>query len=115
MQALQSIVARNVDPLQNAVISVTTINAGDAFNVIPQRAKLTGTGRSLDPLVRDLLERRMREVVQNVAAAYGATAKFAYERNYPVTVNHVASRPRRRSRSPATWPATRRSTRTTRR
>ena len=69
-------------------ISVTTFNAGDAFNVIPQRAKITGTGRSLDPHVRDLIERRMREVVQNVAAAYGATAKFHYERNYPVTVNH---------------------------
>ena len=80
--------SRNVDPLQSAVVSVTTFNAGDTFNVIPQRAKLTGTGRSLDPLVRDLLERRMREVVQNVAAAYGATAKFHYERNYPVTVNH---------------------------
>src|SRR3712207_7463764 len=53
-------VARNVDPLQSAVVSVTTFHAGDAFNVIPQRAKLSGTARSLDPLVRDLLERRMR-------------------------------------------------------
>jgi hippurate hydrolase len=88
IEALQSIVARNVDPLLNAVISATTFHAGDAFNVIPQRAKITGTGRSLDPLVRDLIERRMREVVQNVAAAYGATAEFHYERNYPVTVNH---------------------------
>ena len=89
VQALQSIVSRNVDPLQNAVVSVTTFNAGDTFNVIPQRAKITGTARSLDPLVRDLLERRMREIVQNVAAAHGATPKFHYERNYPVTVNHA--------------------------
>ena len=89
VQALQSIVARNVDPLLNAVISVTTFNAGDTFNVIPQRARLTGTARSLDPLVRDLLERRMGEVARNVAAAFGATAKFHYERNYPVTVNHA--------------------------
>ncbi len=89
VQALQSIVSRNVDPLHNAVVSVTTFNAGDTFNVIPQRGKITGTARSLDPLVRDLLERRMREIVQNVAAAYGATPKFHYERNYPVTVNHV--------------------------
>ena len=88
VQALQSIVSRSVDPLASGVVSVTTFNAGDTFNVIPQRARITGTGRSLDPLVRDLLERRMREVVQNVAAAYGATAKFHYERNYPVTVNH---------------------------
>ncbi len=88
VQAVQSIVARNVDPLGSAVASVTTIHAGDAFNVIPQRAKITGTARSLDPLVRDLVERRLREVVQNVAAAYGATAHFHYTRNYPVTVNH---------------------------
>jgi amidohydrolase len=88
VQALQSIVSRNVDPLLSAVISVTTFNAGDTFNVIPQRARITGTGRSLDPLIRDLLERRMGEVVRNVAAAFGATAKFRYERNYPVTVNH---------------------------
>jgi hippurate hydrolase len=89
VQALQSIVARNVDPLGNAVVSVTTFNSGDTFNVIPQRARLTGTGRSLDPLVRDLLERRMREIVQSTAAAYGASVKFHYERNYPVTVNHA--------------------------
>jgi hippurate hydrolase len=88
VQALQSIVARNVDPLHAGVVSVTTFNAGDTFNVIPQRAKITGTGRSLDPLVRDLLERRMREVVLIVAAAHGATAKLHYTRNYPVTVNH---------------------------
>ena len=88
VNALQSIVARNVDPLMSGVVSVTTFTAGNTFNVIPQRAKITGTGRSLDPHVRDLIERRMREIVQNVAAAYGATAKFHYERNYPVTVNH---------------------------
>ena len=90
VQALQSIVARNVDPLANAVVSVTTFNAGDTFNVIPQRARLTGTARSLDPLVRDLLERRTREIVQNVVAAFGANVQFAYNRNYPVTVNHPA-------------------------
>jgi hippurate hydrolase len=88
VQALQSIVSRNVDPLLNAVVSVTTFTAGDTFNVIPQRARITGTARSLDPLVRDLLERRMREVTQNIAAAYGATTRFTYERNYPVTMNH---------------------------
>jgi len=90
VQALQAIVSRNVDPLASAVVSVTTFHAGDTFNVIPQRAKLTGTARSLDPLVRDLLERRMREVVHNVVAAFGAKAQFHYERNYPVTVNHPA-------------------------
>jgi hippurate hydrolase len=88
VQALQSIVARNVDPLASAVVSVTTFNAGDTFNVIPQRARLTGTARSLDPLVRDLLERRIREIVQNVVSAFGGNVQFAYNRNYPVTVNH---------------------------
>ncbi len=88
VEALQQIVSRNVDPLASAVVSVTTFHAGDAFGVIPQRARITGTGRSLEAHVRDLIERRMREVVQNVAAAYGATVKFHYERNYPVTVNH---------------------------
>jgi amidohydrolase len=90
VSALQSVVSRNVDPLGSAVVSVTTFNAGDTFNVIPQRAKITGTGRSLDAHVRDLIERRMREVVLNIAAAHGATAKFNYERKYPVTVNHAA-------------------------
>ena len=88
VQALQSVVARNVDPLASAVVSVTKINAGEAFNVIPQRAKLAGTARSLDPLVRDLLERRLRELAQNVVAAHGATAHVRYSRNYPVTANH---------------------------
>ncbi len=87
VQALQSIVARNVDPLKSAVVSVTTFHAGEAFNVIPQRARLTGTARSLDSQIRDLLERRMGEVVRNVAAAFGATANFHYLRNYPVTAN----------------------------
>ena len=87
VQALQSIVARNVDPLMSAVVSVTTFHAGEAFNVIPQRARLTGTARSLDAQVRDLLERRMGEVVRNVAVAFGATATFHYLRNYPVTAN----------------------------
>ena len=83
VQALQSIVSRNVDPLASAVVSVTTFNAGHAFGIIPQRAKLTGTGRSLDPHVRDLIERRMREVVQNVAAAHGATVKLPLRAQLP--------------------------------
>jgi hippurate hydrolase len=90
VQALQSIVSRNVDPLESAVVTVTIFQAGEALNVIPQRARIAGTCRTLDPRVRDLVERRLREVVQNVAAAYGATAKLNFRRNYPVTVNHAA-------------------------
>jgi hippurate hydrolase len=88
VQAVQQIVARNVDPLKSAVISVTCFNAGFTDNVIPQTAKLVGTVRALDPGVRDLLERRLNEVVPAAAAAYGATARVTYRREYPVTVNH---------------------------
>jgi amidohydrolase len=86
--ALQSIVARNVDPIKNAVVSVTTIHAGQAFNVIPPRADLTGTARSLEANVRDLLERRLSELAHSMAMAFGATATVHYDRNYPVTANH---------------------------
>ena len=89
VQAVQQIVARNVDPLKSAVISITCFNAGFTDNVIPQTARLLGTVRALDPGVRDLLERRLNEVVPAAAAAYGATARVTYRREYPVTVNHV--------------------------
>jgi hippurate hydrolase len=89
VQALQGIVARNIDPLKSGVVSVTTFQAGDAFNVISQRARLTGTARSLESAVRDLIERRMSEIVPSLAAAFGATATLKYDRNYPVTVNHA--------------------------
>jgi hippurate hydrolase len=90
VQALQGIVARNIDPLKSGVVSVTTFQAGDAFNVISQRARLTGTARSLESAVRDLIERRMSEIVPSLAAAFGATATLKFDRNYPVTVNHPA-------------------------
>ncbi|QDZ01019.1 amidohydrolase [Nitratireductor mangrovi] len=89
MTALQSVVARNVDPVEAAVISVTTFKAGDAFNVIPQTARLTGTARTLSPEIRDLLEERMKEVVEHTAAAFGAKATLDYQRHYPVLSNHV--------------------------
>lgn len=85
---LQSIVARSVDPIHSAVLSVTTIHAGDAFNVIPETATLSGTVRTLDAGVRDLMERRMGEVVEMTGRALGATATLDYQRMYPVVVNH---------------------------
>jgi hippurate hydrolase len=85
---IQSIVARNVDPLNAAVISICVFRAGSADNVIPQTALLRGTARSLTPDVRDLLEERLREVVTGTARLYGATAKLTYRRDYPVTRNH---------------------------
>ncbi|MFL6796864.1 MAG: M20 aminoacylase family protein [Xanthobacteraceae bacterium] len=85
---IQSIVARNVDPLQAAVVSITVFQAGTTDNVIPQTALLRGTARSLTPAVRDLLEQRLHQVVEGTAHLYGATAKLTYKRDYPITRNH---------------------------
>ena len=85
---IQSIVARNIDPLQSAVISICMFQAGSTDNVIPQTAFLRGTARSLNPQVRDLLETRLREVVEGTARLYGAKVTFTYKRDYPVTRNH---------------------------
>jgi hippurate hydrolase len=85
---LQSIVSRNVDPLESAVVSICMFHAGDADNVIPHTARLGGTARSLTPEVRDLLERRIREIVDSVARLHGAKATVNYRRGYPVLRNH---------------------------
>jgi hippurate hydrolase len=85
---IQSIVARSIDPLEAAVISITQFHAGSADNIIPQTAELRGTARTLSPAVRDLIENRLRQVVENTARAHGADVKLNYLRDYPVTVNH---------------------------
>ncbi len=90
INAVQSIVSRNVDPLDSAVVSITTFHAGNADNVIPQSAQLRGTARSLSPPVRDLLEKRLHEVVEATASVYGAKARLKYNRAYPVVINHSA-------------------------
>src|SRR6202000_811636 len=86
--ALQQIVSRNVDPLESAVISIGEFHAGNARNVIPQTAELRGTVRTLTPKVRELIAKRVREVVQGVAQITGARIDLAYQHGYPVTVNH---------------------------
>jgi hippurate hydrolase len=88
IQGLQSIVSRTVDPLDSAVISICEFHAGNARNVIPQTAVLRGTVRTLTPEVRELVEKRVREVVTGVAQMTGARIDLVYERGYPVTVNH---------------------------
>ena len=88
VNALQSIVSRNVDPLKSAVISICAFHAGTTFNVIPETVEMKGTVRTLDPEVRDLLERRIAEVVDATARAYGGSAETIYTRMYPVTMNH---------------------------
>ncbi|CUH66966.1 putative hydrolase YxeP [Thalassovita gelatinovora] len=86
--ALNSIVSRNVDPVQHAVLTVATfLTESDTQNVIPQTAKLRGTVRCFDNDVRDLIEDRLTAVAEATAAAYGATAKVTYKRGYPPTVN----------------------------
>jgi amidohydrolase len=85
---IQSIVSRSVDPLQAAVVSICMFEAGHTDNVLPQTVRLRGTARSLVPEVRDLLERRLGEIVEGVAKAAGARAKLTYRRDYPVTRNH---------------------------
>src|SRR5215471_768438 len=88
--ALQQVVSRNVDPLESAVISICAFHVGSARNVIPQTAELKGTVRTLTPEVRELVERRVHEVVAGVAQITGASIDLKYERGYPVTVNHAA-------------------------
>ncbi len=89
VMAAQSIVARNVDPLKSGVVSITTFHAGSADNVIPDMAELTGTVRTYDTEVQDLIESNLRRVVEGTAAALGAEATIHYQRNYPATVNTV--------------------------
>jgi amidohydrolase len=88
--ALQTVASRNVDPLESAVVSVCSIKAGEAFNVIPQTATLLGTVRTLTEEVRDLCETRIRAIAENVCAAFGARASLEYNRGYPVTFNDPA-------------------------
>jgi hippurate hydrolase len=90
VQALQTIVSRSVNPVDSAVVSVTTFHAGTTDNVIAETAELGGTVRALSGRVRDLIEERMRAIVETTAAAYGAAARLDFHRGYPVTVNHAA-------------------------
>ena len=85
--ALQSIVSRNVDPLANAVLSVTMVEAGEADNVISRSAKITGTVRTLDGAVQDMIEQRLADFIPQFARSFGAAASVRYARGYPVTVN----------------------------
>lgn len=86
--ALQSVVSRNIDPLESLVLTVGTFRTdSSASNVIPQQAVMSGTVRALDGAMRDLAEQRIKAIVKATAEAYGATAVVEYERGYPVTVN----------------------------
>ena len=88
--ALQTIPSRSADPVDSLVLTVTKFQAGTAYNVIPETALVAGTVRTLSPAMRDLAQRRLREVCAGVGAAMGAEIEVQYHTNYPVTVNHEA-------------------------
>ncbi len=75
VMALQTIASRNADPLESVVVSVTKFNAGNAHNVIPNEAKLGGTVRTLKKEMRDLAEKRLKEIAQGIAAAAGGAPR----------------------------------------
>lgn len=87
VSALHTVVSRNIHPAAAGVVTVGRVTAGTAFNVIPDVAELEGTVRAFDETVRATLERRCRELCEELPRAFGATAKFNYQRQYRATVN----------------------------
>jgi amidohydrolase len=87
INALQTIVARNLHPLDAGVVSVTQVHGGDTWNVIPEEVVLRGTVRSFKPDVQDLIEQRLRTIVAGAAAMFEMRATVRYERRYPSTIN----------------------------
>jgi hippurate hydrolase len=87
VQAFQTIISRNQKPIDAGVISVTMIHAGQATNVIPDSCELQGTVRTFTMEVLDLIETRMRQIAQNISAAFDVRCEFEFERNYPPTIN----------------------------
>ena len=87
--ALQTLVSRNVSPLDSAVVSCGSIHSGDplAQSVIPNSCQIVGTTRTFKPETRDLIEKRLKEVAENTAAAFGCTAVLDYDRKYPPLIN----------------------------
>lgn len=87
--AAQSLVSRNVSPIENAVVSLCAMQAGDpaAFSVIPREARLVGTVRTFRRDVQDMIEERLGRLVESIAVGFGATARLIYKRNYPATIN----------------------------
>ena len=87
IQAFQSIVGRNLNPFHTGVVSVTRINGGNTWNVIPDKVELEGTVRSMEKDDRIFIEKRMREIAEHTAAAYGAKAELLWYPGPPATVN----------------------------
>lgn len=90
IQAFQSIVGRNLNPFHTGVVSVTRIDGGNTWNVIPDKVELEGTVRSMEKDDRIFIEKRMREIAEHTAAAYGANAELLWYPGPPATVNEKA-------------------------
>ncbi|MGC1261562.1 MAG: amidohydrolase, partial [Jannaschia helgolandensis] len=87
--ALQTIVSRNADPVDQIVVSVTSLESSSkAFNVIPQRVQIKGTVRTMTDAMRDLAEQRIRDISAGICATFGGSADVTYHRSYPTMVNH---------------------------
>ena len=88
IQALQTVVSRNIDPFKPSVISVTQVHAGDAYNVIPDSVQLCGGVRYFDQESGLIIKRRIEEVLQGICSTYGASFTLNYDELYPVLSNH---------------------------
>jgi hippurate hydrolase len=88
VQAFQTIISRNKRPIDAGVLSVTIIRAGEATNVVPSSCELQGTVRTFTVDVLDMIEQRMQRIAEATCQAFGATCEFAFNRNYPPTINH---------------------------
>ncbi|MDO8301591.1 M20 aminoacylase family protein [Lacisediminimonas sp.] len=89
VQSWQSIITRNKNPMDSAVLSVTQIHAGSATNIIPDEARIVGTVRTFSEAPLDLIESRMAQMATSIAEAFGASAQFSFKRNYPPLINHA--------------------------
>ncbi|HUL46586.1 MAG TPA: M20 aminoacylase family protein [Steroidobacteraceae bacterium] len=88
VQSFQTIISRNKRPIDAGVLSVTTLRAGEAINVVPESCELQGTVRTFSVEVLDLIEQRMRRIAEATAQAFEASCEFSFRRNYPPTINH---------------------------
>jgi len=89
INALQTIISRNMEPIQGGVISVGSIHGGDAHNILPERVVMKGTARWYKPDVGDVIEQGMQRVVNGIAASLGATAELTFRRHCPATINEA--------------------------
>ena len=89
VQALQTIVSRNTNPLESTVISIGKINGGNNFNIIADEVSLSGTARAYSEENRNLIKTRMEEIIKGVEKTYNANITFDYKDGYPPTINHV--------------------------